>query len=224
MEKCKEKPALKESIPFFIIAVLLALLVACWFGLWIAWIPALLAAYILYFFRDPERSSEHLPASAVVSAADGKVISVEEVDEPIFQSGKMIRVAVFLSVFNVHVNRSPFGGEILETKYKKGEFLDARNPEIDIRNEAMSWLIKTERGSVVVRQIAGLIARRIVAWKMTGDKMDRGERFGMIRFGSRTDIYLPLGTRINVKAGDVVQGGLTVVAEFATETSNTSES
>jgi phosphatidylserine decarboxylase len=204
--------AQKEARPFLLILGVVFLLCA-FVSLWLALVPALLFVYVLYFFRDPERV---IPADplAIVSSADGKVIAVDEIEENHFTREKMKRVAVFLSVFDVHVNRSPVAGEILKIHHQAGEFLDARNPEIDVRNEAQNWLIVTDRGQVVVRQIAGLIARRIVAWCKKGQLLTKGQRFGMIRFGSRTDVYLPLECEVVVKVGQRVAGGSSVIAKW----------
>ena len=183
-------------------------------GLFILFVGA--AFFVSYFFRDPERE---VPADEkiIVSAADGLVVDVVEMEEPDFQLGRMRRVAVFLSVFDVHVNRSPVAGLMKRTTYKAGEFLDVRHKESSTRNECRSWLIETERGPVAVRQIAGLIARRIVAWSAEGDAVERGYRFGMIRFGSRTEIYVPADSIITAKVGDRVQGGASVIARLAQE-------
>ena len=182
--------ALREARPFLIGAA--AFLGA---SLWLAWwIPAvfsfLLLVGLLLFFRDPERTPPSDPL-ALVSPADGKVICVDEAEDPCFGQGKFRRVGIFLSVLDVHVNRSPYAGTFEKTHYSAGEFLDARHLEVDLRNENQTWWLKTSRGTVLVRQIAGLIARRIVGWKKPGDSVQTGERFGMIRFGSRTDLYFP---------------------------------
>jgi len=172
-----------------------------------------LGLFVLYFFRDPERE---VPADEriIVSAADGLVVDVVEMDEPDFGLGRMRRIAVFLSVFDVHVNRAPFAGTIKRTTYKAGEFLDVRHKESSTRNECRSWWIETERGPVAVRQIAGLVARRIVAWSGEGDAVARGFRFGMIRFGSRTEVFVPLECSVLVKAGDRVAGASTPIARW----------
>ncbi len=172
-----------------------------------------LGLFVLYFFRDPERE---VPADEriIVSAADGLVVDVVEMDEPDFGLGRMRRIAVFLSVFDVHVNRAPVAGTIKRTTYKAGEFLDVRHKESSTRNECRSWWIETERGPVAVRQIAGLVARRIVAWSGEGDAVARGFRFGMIRFGSRTEVFVPLECSVLVKAGDRVAGASTPIARW----------
>jgi phosphatidylserine decarboxylase len=204
--------AQKEARPFLIILGVVTLIAAILFW-WLALLPALLFVYVLYFFRDPERVVSSDPLD-IVSPADGKVIAVDEIEENHFSRQKMKRVAVFLSVFDVHVNRSPVEGKVLKVHHQAGEFLDARNPEIDVRNEAMNWLLETSRGQVIVRQIAGLIARRIVGWSKEGDVLAKGHRFGMIRFGSRTDVYLPLNCEVLVKLGQRVEGGASVIAKW----------
>ena len=205
--------ALREARPFLIGAA--ALLGA---SLWLAWwIPAvfsfLLLIGLLLFFRDPERTPPADPL-ALVSPADGKVICVDEAEDPCFGQGKFLRVGIFLSVLDVHVNRSPYVGTFEKTHYSAGEFLDARHLEVDLRNENQTWLLKTSRGTVLVRQIAGLIARRIVGWKKPGDSVQTGERFGMIRFGSRTDLYFPASCTPRVQPGQRVVGGETVIATW----------
>ncbi|NBR68894.1 MAG: phosphatidylserine decarboxylase [Verrucomicrobia bacterium] len=205
--------ALREARPFLIGAA--ALLGA---SLWLAWwIPAafsfLLLIGLLLFFRDPERTPPADPL-ALVSPADGKVICVDEAEDPCFGQGKFRRVGIFLSVLDVHVNRSPYAGTFEKTHYSAGEFLDARHLEVDLRNENQTWLLKTSRGTVLVRQIAGLIARRIVGWKKPGDSVQTGERFGMIRFGSRTDLYFPASCTPKVQPGQRVVGGETVIATW----------
>lgn len=205
--------AFRESLPFLILGLVLTALAYLLLPGWTALIPLLLTAYVAYFFRDPERSLPQDPA-CLVSPADGKVIAVDVTEETRFGLGSMKRVGIFLSVFDVHINRSPVDGRLKAFRYEKGLFLDARDPEVDIKNESQSWHIETPQGSVVMRQISGLIARRIVWWKKEGDSLSKGERVGLIRFGSRTDLYLPLACEILVKRGDRVQGGATVLARW----------
>jgi phosphatidylserine decarboxylase len=173
----------------------------------------LAAVFVLFFFRDPDRIIPPDPA-LIVAAADGLVVGVEEMDEPDFALGRRQRVAIFLSVFDVHVNRSPVGGRVVKTAYKPGSFLDVRHVDASTRNEALSWLLETERGPVAVRQIAGLVARRIVPWAREGSALERGQRFGMIRFGSRTEVFLPTTCQVLVKPGDRVQGAATPIARW----------
>ena len=203
--------ALREARPFLIGAA-----VFLGFALWMGWFlgalfGALLLIGLLLFFRDPHRTPPNNPL-ALVSPADGKVICVDEAEDPCFGLGKFRRVGIFLSVLDVHVNRSPFSGTIEKTHYSAGEFLDARHLEVDIRNENQTWLLRTPRGPLLVRQIAGLIARRIVGWKKQGDSVTTGERIGMIRFGSRTDLYFPASCTPQVQVGQRVVGGQTILA------------
>ncbi len=215
--------ARKEARPFLLILAILFLL-SIWVSNisppWLAVIAGVISVllvvlllFVVYFFRDPERAIP-LDDALIVSAADGLVVGVEEMEEPDFHLGRMVRVAVFLSVFDVHVNRSPVTGEVKSTVYKPGQFLDVRHPDSSTRNECRSWLLETARGPVAVRQIAGLVARRIVAWSAEGATLARGERLGMIRFGSRTEVFLPLGTTVLVKVGDRVQGAATPIARW----------
>jgi phosphatidylserine decarboxylase len=172
-----------------------------------------LGFFVTYFFRDPERI---VPAdeAIIVSAADGLVVGVDKMEEPDFHLGPMIRIAVFLSVFDVHINRSPVAGVVKSTVYKAGQFLDVRHPDSSTRNECRSWWLETAQGSVAVRQIAGLIARRIVAWAGEDSALARGQRLGMIRFGSRTEVFLPIECAVLVKPGDRVAGASTPIARW----------
>jgi len=198
----------------WIFAVLLAVtaglaLIAPWLA-----VPGLiLILFTFYFFRDPDRTSPS-GADLVVAAADGVIAEISEVDEVEVTHSRMKRVAIFLSVFNVHTNRSPVDGKVIHTERYVGKFLDARNPDASRLNEYRIWGIQNDRITVVVRQITGAIARRIVAWSKVGDMLKKGERFGMIRFGSRTEIYLPLDAELIVKVGDRVEGGATVIARL----------
>jgi phosphatidylserine decarboxylase len=215
------KEALRFLIPlgiiFFVLPVLCVVLsLPLWLKALVGIIVlfcGLLFLFVLYFFRDPERA---IPAdeNIIVSAADGLVVSVEEYEEPDFHLGPMIRIAVFLSVFDVHVNRSPVAGVVKSSIYKAGKFLDVRHPDSSTRNECRSWWLETAGGPVAVRQIAGLVARRIVAWAGEGSTLTRGQRFGMIRFGSRTEVFLPIGCTVLVKPGDRVEGAATPIAHW----------
>jgi phosphatidylserine decarboxylase len=173
----------------------------------------LLILFTISFFRDPDRTP---PAGdeVVVAAADGKVSAIEEIVETDFLKVPMKRVAIFLSVFNVHTNRAPIDGKVTFCHHEPGKFLDARNPECSLKNERMTWAFERGGVTLVVRQITGAIARRIVAWSRVGDVLKKGERFGMIRFGSRTEVYLPLSAEVVVKIGDNVKGGETVIAKL----------
>ena len=199
----------------WIFAALLVLLIASWFvSPWLSLVFLLLILYTFAFFRDPERA---VPAdeNAVVAAADGTVTDIIEVDEPDVLKMKSRRVGIFLSVFNVHTNRTPVAGRVIYREHRKGLFLDARRPECSEKNESMTWAFQNARATIVVKQLTGAIARRIVGWAKVGDELGKGDRFGMIRFGSRTEVYLPLNATVLVKVGDRVAGGLTVIARLA---------
>lgn len=195
---------------FALIAV--AVIVGVFTGDW-GWsiMPLLLAAFFLWFFRDPRRAIPQEPG-LVVSPADGKVTEVARVSAP---GGGLIRISIFLSVFNVHVNRAPVAGVLREVRYKKGEYLNAMNPASAERNEQNLARLECPDGThVSFIQIAGLLARRIVFNKRVGDVLQRGERVGLIKFGSRTDVLLPDYAEPLVKPGDRVRGGSSVIARL----------
>ena len=176
---------------------------------------AVLIIFSCYFFRDPERQPP-LDESLIVAPADGVVHAVDEVvgvEGDQYLTQRMKRISIFLSVFDVHVNRAPIAGEVIHSEPRGGLYLDARRPESSLLNESRLWIIRGEKITVGVKQITGAIARRIVPWAHVGDTLQRGERFGMIRFGSRTDLYLPLEAEILIKPGDKVLGGMTAVAK-----------
>lgn len=179
----------------------------------LALIPGLLLALTIWFFRDPERP---IPGDelTVVSPADGRVMFIREVDEPRFMQGKSVQVSIFLSIFNVHINRMPVGGEIAYKEYATGKFLAAWDETVGEVNERSYVGVNTGRYRVLVSQVAGLIARRILTWPVVGDRLARGERFGLIRFGSCTQIWLPIGSNLLVKPGDNVRGGETVIGRL----------
>lgn len=179
---------------------------------WLGRIFFLAAAFTIYFFRDPERK---IPVgdNLMVSPADGKVVGIDSVEHVPFIDGPAKRVSIFLSVFDVHINRSPIKGKVAYRNYMPGEFLAAFEPKASIKNEQNAVGIESSDGyRVLVKQIAGLIARRILCWKNPGEQISCGERFGLIRFGSRTEIYMPLDARIEVTLGQRVYGGATIIA------------
>jgi phosphatidylserine decarboxylase len=201
----------------WIVAVFAALAVLSFLlSPWLALIWVLLLLYTFYFFRDPDRSIAE-DETAVVAAADGVVVEIADVEEPEVVKGPMRRVAIFLSVFDVHTNRAPVSGTVIYSERRVGKMLDARHPDASRLNECRTWAIKNAAGTVVVRQITGAIARRIVAWAKVGQQLTRGERFGMIRFGSRTEVYLPTTAEILVQVGDRVQGGGSLIARLAVD-------
>ncbi|MGB8339977.1 MAG: phosphatidylserine decarboxylase [Chthoniobacterales bacterium] len=183
-------------------------------SLWLALLFILLIGYTLFFFRDPERVAPADP-DLIVAAADGVVVEIVELEETEVVRQTMRRVAIFLSVFDVHTNRAPIDGRIIYRERREGLCLDARNPECSVKNESMTWAFEDPRATLVVRQITGAIARRIVGWSQVGDTLRKGERFGMIRFGSRTEVYLPLSATVLVQVGERVAGGATPIARLS---------
>jgi phosphatidylserine decarboxylase len=196
------------GISLLAVALLLHMLVGAW--LW-SLVPLLLAVFFLWFFRDPARAVPH-GEGLVVSPADGKVTEVLRVTTP---EGESLRLSIFLSVFDVHVNRSPVGGLLREVQYRKGEFLNALNPASAERNEQNLAVIEADEGyTVSFKQIAGLLARRIVFNPASGARLERGQRIGMIKFGSRVDVLLPGNAQLQVKRGDRVKGGSSILANI----------
>jgi phosphatidylserine decarboxylase len=202
--------AFREGLKFGVPPLILGLL-AGWAGwTWPAALLVLLAAFVFFFFRDPERKLPPSP-SAVVSPADGRVLEV--VEEPL--DGRPGRkISIFLSIFNVHVNRSPVAARIESAEYRPGKFFAAMRPRASAENEQNVLRLDSGRGPVVVKQIAGWVARRVLLWKPVGASLARGERFGMIRFGSRVELWLPREAEVLVRPGDSVRGGSSVVAEW----------
>lgn len=208
---------LYEGRHIFIILFLLTGL-----GVWLGWIVLTLIGllgilFCINFFRDPDRT---VPPGddVVVAAADGTVADIIEIEEDEVLKTKCKRVGIFLSVFDVHVNKAPIAGKITYSKHYPGTYpgpyLDARNPDCSKFNEALTWAFQGSKVTLVVRQITGAIARRIVPWSKVGDDVEKGFRFAMIRFGSRTEVYLPLDSEITVKVGDKVRGAETVIARL----------
>jgi phosphatidylserine decarboxylase len=169
-----------------------------------------LAHFVFYFFRNPDRKIPMEPG-VVVSPADGRVVVVKD-EENAGRPGK--RISIFLAIWNVHVNRSPAAGTIAKLEYKPGKFLAAWAEKASLENEQNVFTLSSEYGEIVFKQIAGWVARRVVSWKKTGDTVGRGELVGLVRFGSRVDVWLPEGAEIAVKVGDNVKGGSSVVARM----------
>ncbi len=210
----------REGIPFILIALALAAagytaaLVRRSWPLWLlAFVLTLLVLWVAYFFRDPERTGPR-GEQLVISPADGRVIDIREVDEPTFLHGRAIKISVFMNVFNVHVNRYPVSGRVEYVHYSPGKFLNAAVDKASLENEQMSVGVQGTRHKVLFRQIAGLVARRIVTYSRVGDDADQGERMGLIRFGSRVDVFVPVGSTVKVQLGEKPVAGTTVLAEL----------
>jgi phosphatidylserine decarboxylase len=188
---------------------------ASWFvSGWLSLLFLLLFFCTVAFFRDPERTAPGDP-NLIVAAADGTVMDIIESDEDQVLKTKTRRIGIFLSIFDVHTNRAPIDGSVIYCQHQKGLCLDARSSDCSEKNESMTWAFENPRVTIVVRQITGAIARRIVAWSQIGDELKKGDRFGMIRFGSRTELYMPLNAEVLVKVGDHVFGGSTIIARLA---------
>jgi phosphatidylserine decarboxylase len=203
---------LYEARWIFAVLAFLAVASALFFP-WLLVLVVLLTAYVFWFFRDPARIAPADP-DAVLAAADGVVADIVEIDELEVVHARQRRVGIFLSVFDVHTNRAPVEGKIIYKKAHAGLCLDARHADCTTKNRAMTWAFQNSRGTFVVRQLTGMIARRIVGWSEVGDELKKGEHFGMIRFGSRTEVYLPLDAEVLVKVGERVTGGTSVIARL----------
>ena len=211
----------REGLSFIAIAAIVAVGV---FGValvrrsWPLWLLAfaltLIALWVAYFFRDPERIGER-GERLVIAPADGKVVMVTDVDEPTFMKERAIRISIFMNVFNVHVNRYPVSGIIRLVDHTPGRFMNAATEKSSLENEQTSIGIEAGSNHVLVRQIAGLIARRIVTDSKVGEHVEQGERMGLIRFGSRVDVFLPAGALLRIKVGDATFAGTTVLGELS---------
>ncbi len=185
---------------------------------WPLWLLAfaltIVALWVAYFFRDPERTGPR--GDQVVSApADGKVVLIVDVDEPTFMNGRATRVSIFMNIFSVHVNRYPVSGTVAFAQHTPGKFLNAAVEAASMENEQTSVGIENGSRRVLVRQIAGLIARRIINYAKVGDHATQGDRMGLIRFGSRVDVFLPTSAKVKVKVGDLTVAGQSVIAELS---------
>jgi phosphatidylserine decarboxylase len=215
----------REGFVFIGLGMLLAvgaLAAAVVWRAWPLWLLAfalvVVALWVPWFFRDPERVGER-GGELVIAPADGRVVMITEVDEPAFLHGKALRISIFMNVFNVHVNRYPVSGTVRFVHYNPGKFLNAATDKSSLENEQMS--VGIERASpgdgslrVLVRQIAGLVARRIVTYSREGDEVEQGERMGIIRFGSRVDVFLPTSATPAVAVGETTVAGASVIARL----------
>lgn len=214
----------REGYPFIIGATVL------WLGL--AWLMAhfipnslywlegivtfllfLVWVWVVAFFRLPNRNFVH-GENKVIAPADGKVVVIEDTYEPEYFKGNRLQISIFMSPINVHVNRNPVSGVIKYMKYHAGKYLVAWHPKSSTENERTTIVIGNDKGDILMRQIAGAMARRIRYYVQENDIVKQNDEFGFIRFGSRVDVFLPVGTKVNVSIGDVVKGGVTVLAEY----------
>ncbi|HKY97715.1 MAG TPA: phosphatidylserine decarboxylase family protein [Gemmatimonadaceae bacterium] len=210
----------REGYPFIGIAMALAIAayaLALARRSWSLWLLAIvitvLALWVAYFFRDPERTGER-GSHLVVAPADGKLIMITEVDEPNFIGGRATRLSIFMNVFNVHVNRYPVDGTVEYIHYNPGKFLNAMAEKSSLENEQSSVGIQSGSNRILVRQIAGLIARRIVTYSQKGQQVKQGDRMGLIRFGSRVDVFIPTDAKMRAQLGELTTAGSTVLAEL----------
>ena len=203
----------REGWPFIAIGWVVQLALACvapWY-LAIIWLPV--AIWVVAFFRDPARQGPR-GDQLIIAPADGEVVSVIPMHEPRVIHGQAMRISIFMNVFSVHVNRYPTSGTVTLSEHENGKFFHAAEEKAAMQNEHADVGVSSARGALLVRQIAGSVARRIVTDHTQGTVVTQGERMGLIRFGSRVDVFVPGGTRILVKEGDVTQAGVTVIAEW----------
>jgi len=201
----------REGLPFLVATVVPA--AAAWELGWmvVGVLFGAMAVFTGWFFRNPSRIAPEEP-NVIVSPGDGRVLAVVEEEEPRFLKTQAVRVSIFLSPLNVHINRVPCAGRVMAISYTPGKFLVASRPEATLQNEQTAMLIETDAGCrILCVQVAGYLARRIVCWSAEGEQVARGERYGLIRFGSRMDLYVPEGTQMRVKVGDRVIGGETII-------------
>lgn len=201
----------RESIPYIVIPLVVSV-AATVFGLWyVGLLFFLIALFMAFFFRDPKRIPPGDP-DVIVSPADGRVTRIASVAT---EADAPTLISIFLSPFDVHINRSPIRGRIVDVVYSPGKFLMATKEEASLVNEQNVLTIQGDKITVVCKQIAGILARRVICWKKKGDQLNLGERFGMIKFSSRTDVLLPATVKVTVSEGDRVRGGITVIGRIS---------
>ena len=209
----------RDGYPFVIVTLIIAVLVTYFYGPVWGGVPLAAALYFAYFFRNPERPFPN-DENVLYSPADGHVMNVEEIYDDEFLNAKVKKVTIFLSVFDVHVNRSPMTGEIKYQQYNVGKFVPAFEKQATFKNERHAIGLDNGKFKIVVIQIAGLLARRIVSWVTLGNKLQQGECYGMIKFGSSTELIMPMNFKILVHKGQRVVGGITKIAEILGEEEN----
>lgn len=213
--KKTEFPIALDGMRFFVPLTLVAVAAFLFSLAWVGLLFALAALYVLWFFRNPERK---IPSGAdlLVSPADGRILKIEEAEgERELFPGRFKKVSIFMNIFNVHVNRSPCAGIVGRISYRQGKFFSANLDKASLSNERNAVVVKRDDGrDILVIQIAGLVARRIVCWKKEGMSLEKGERFGLIRFGSRLEVFAPVDTEILVSVGDKVKAGATAIGRL----------
>ena len=207
------REGLPHYLPWFVVALVVTVVFRSSNYGWAAVPLWLLAFGILLFFRDFPRTAQAQP-NEVISPADGTVVAIEHLQETPHYDGPALRISIFMSVFNVHVNRAPYDGEVRDVRYAPGAYKNAMKPESSKINESNALWLDTDRGLITVRQISGAVARRIVCRAQPGTRLQRGEKFGMIKFGSRVEVYLPPEAVPLVALKDKPRGGITVLARF----------
>ena len=214
-DQAKGIPVAKEGLPFIIIGGILTLSAWAMGGIWFTCFFGSLTLFTIWFFRNPARVIP-LDEKFIVSPGDGKVVAVESEFEHRYLKEPSVRISIFLNVFDVHINRMPIGGIVHDMVYQPGKFKMANLPEASSGNEQNALMLYRADGvKVLCVQIAGLIARRIVCWVVPGEQVEKGERFGLIRFGSRMDVYVPQTSTVRVQVGAKVKGGSSILAEVA---------
>jgi phosphatidylserine decarboxylase len=215
LRKSRTSIIISEGFPFITAAAIITLVLFSLGFFKSASLTLFATFFIVWFFRNPERKIPE-KRGAVVSPADGKVIKIEDARRDDLASGSFLKISIFMNVFNVHVNRIPYSGTVKLIRYHKGRFISANLDKASVLNEQNAIVIETDTGSKIITvQIAGLIARRIVCWINEGMLVEKGERFGLIRFGSRLDVYLPPETMVKVEIGDKVRSGETILGELS---------
>ncbi len=207
----RDLPIVPEGIPYILLPAVIGLILGLWWSIYLFLPFLLLTLFGLSFFRNPPR---HIPdgEGLVISPADGRIVGVEKGAEIPILGGQATRVSIFMSLFNVHVNRVPLGGTVEEVRYQRGRFLPAKRGEASQQNEQNALLLRSTEGlKLVFVQVAGIVARRIVCYVRKGDQVQRGEVFGAVLFGSRLDIYLPTGVEVTVREGERVKGGMNIL-------------
>jgi len=203
----------KDGISIIAFFILIAIFSA-FFHIYISIIFLILFSFCVFFFRDPEREITK-GENIVLAPADGKVVAIDQIQDSRISDEPVNRLSIFLSIFDTHINRAPVDGEVIYLEYSKGRFLDARNSKASEVNENNFMVLLHKGTKIALRQIAGKIARRVVCKCNKGDKLKIGERIGMIRFGSRTDLFLPMNAEINAKIGDIVKAGITIIGKLS---------